>query len=413
MKKRRIALRILKRIEEAGYAAYLVGGCVRDRFLGKESTDYDICTSATPEKIQQLFQHTIPTGYQHGTVTVLEEGIPFEVTTFRKEAGYVDHRRPSQVTFVSDLKTDLSRRDFTMNAMAQDRHGRMIDPFDGRKDIQSRQIRCVGKPIDRFSEDALRIIRAARFAAQFCFSLDDEVAKAIEVRKDRVGYLAIERVVAELEKIWVSSTSSIGLEIFWKYDLWSHLPVFRYWNWKEVSEQEIKAFDWTQDRFVCWSFLLDLGQVDQQSVQRECRCLTLPKKVTKAIVDCFRLANQWEPSMTEKQLKQFLLHFGIQTTERAYQLVSFRCLQQPSPLFRQKLSELWETMPVRSISDLSIDGKDLLQHTQQKAGPWVHKTLQYLLVRVALGEIPNEQSILLREGGRFAEQVSTNDPYFR
>lgn len=103
MKKRRIALRILKRIEEAGYAAYLVGGCVRDRFLGKESTDYDICTSATPEKIQQLFQHTIPTGYQHGTVTVLEEGIPFEVTTFRKEAGYVDHRRPSQVTFVSEV----------------------------------------------------------------------------------------------------------------------------------------------------------------------------------------------------------------------------------------------------------------------------------------------------------------------
>ena len=141
-----------------------------------------------------------------------------------------------------------------------------VDPFDGRKDIQSRRFDVLESRLIVFRKMRCGLFVQQDLLHSFVFHWM-RGGESDEVRKDRVGYLAIERVVAELEKIWGSSTPSMGLEMFWKYDLWSHLPVFRYWNWKEVSEQGIKAFDWMRDRFVCWSFLLDLGQVDQKSVQ--------------------------------------------------------------------------------------------------------------------------------------------------
>ena len=404
-RKRRVALQILEKIEQAGYAAYLVGGCVRDLVLGIESKDYDICTNAEPHIIQQLFEYTIPTGLKHGTVTVVEQNIPYEVTTFRKEGNYVGYRRPSQVSYVSKLETDLSRRDFTMNAMAQDRHGKIYDPFGGRKDIQNRRIRCVGNPFERFSEDALRMIRAARFAAQFHFSIDYEVGKAIDAYKDRVEHLAVERVVAEMEKIWNSKTPSVGLKVFWQFDLWSHLPVFRHWLWKEVSEQEILAFDWLKDSIVCWSFLFHLGQIDRANAPRECRELTLSKVMTTNILDCIRLADQWKQSVAEEQLKHYLLEYGVPTTYRAYQFMSLRQLRRPSPSMEEVLQTLWRKMPARSISELAIGGNDLLHRISPKAGPWVGQTLQHLLVRVALGQIPNEEQILLKEASKFAEKI--------
>lgn len=402
-KKRRVSIQVLKRIEDAGYAAYLVGGCVRDQFLDIESKDYDICTNADPQTIQQLFKKTIPTGLKHGTVTVIEQGIPFEVTTFRKEAGYIGYRRPSQVTFVSSLETDLSRRDFTINAMAQDRHGRIYDPFGGQEDLQRKRIRCVGNPFDRFSEDALRIIRAARFAAQFHFSLDVEVGRAIEARKDLVSYLSIERVVAELEKIWTASSPSTGLKIFWNFDLWSHLPVFRHWPWKRVCEQEIHAFDLLQDRIVCWAYLLHLGQVERKLLETECRNLRLSKEDIGKVVDCSRLVDQWEQMMTEDRLKLYLLQFGLETTKRAHQLVRLQQLQHPSSDLETTLQHLWNKMPVKSLAELAVNGNDLLKCIQVKAGPWVRETLQHLLVCVALGELPNEKQVLLREGCQFAK----------
>lgn len=191
-------------LREAGFDAYPVGGCVRDLLIGRTPGDWDVTTSARPEQVQRLFSHTIPTGIRHGTVTVVEETVPIEVTTFRRESGYGDARHPDAVCFDTDLTGDLARRDFTINAMALDEHGDVIDPFDGQNDLLHRQIRAVGDPLVRFSEDALRILRGVRFAAQLGFSIEPETAHAMKVCAPMVDHVSAERIKTEVEKILLS-----------------------------------------------------------------------------------------------------------------------------------------------------------------------------------------------------------------
>ncbi|MCL2368773.1 MAG: CCA tRNA nucleotidyltransferase [Oscillospiraceae bacterium] len=194
----------LRTLEDAGHSAYIVGGSVRDLVMGRTPKDWDITTDATPEVVLGLFPRVIPTGLKHGTVTVLTEGGPVEVTTFRRDGVYTDHRRPDAVSYVSDLHEDLARRDFTVNAMAIDRHGTHIDPHRGREDIAKKRIRAVGDPGTRFREDALRMFRALRFSAQLGFTIDPETAAAIRANSHLAQNLSAERVRDELEKILLS-----------------------------------------------------------------------------------------------------------------------------------------------------------------------------------------------------------------
>lgn len=185
---------------QAGFEAYPVGGCVRDLLLGRTPQDWDICTSALPPQVQSLFPHTVPTGIDYGTVTVVLDGHGLEVTTFRCEGGYRDGRRPDAVSFVSSLTDDLSRRDFTVNAMALAPGGTVIDPFGGQADLEGRVIRCVGSPIQRFQEDRLRMFRAIRFAAQLDFTLDPELVHALKKLAPQPHHLPAERIRPEVEK---------------------------------------------------------------------------------------------------------------------------------------------------------------------------------------------------------------------
>lgn len=194
-------LEILHTLEAAGFAAYLVGGCVRDGLLGRIPNDWDICTAAPPEKMLRLFSDARATGLQHGTVTVLCGGLSAEVTTFRAEGAYTDHRHPDGVQFVSDVEADLARRDFTINAMARTAGGSLTDPFGGQVDLQAGIIRAVGVPKLRFQEDALRMLRAYRFAAQLGFCLESETHAAILRCAPLAETLAAERVRDELERI--------------------------------------------------------------------------------------------------------------------------------------------------------------------------------------------------------------------
>jgi len=196
--------RCQERLLQAGYAAYPVGGCVRDFLLGRVPGDYDITTSALPEQVLALFPDAIPTGLHHGTVTVPTPDGAVEVTTFRRDGDYADGRRPSTVAFGVELEEDLARRDFTINAMALARDGSVIDPFGGREDLARRHIRCVGDPAERFAEDALRMLRAIRFCAQLDFSLEEGTAQAIRAMADRTAFLSGERIYAEMEKLLCS-----------------------------------------------------------------------------------------------------------------------------------------------------------------------------------------------------------------
>lgn len=207
-----LALKCLKQLNDAGYRAYLVGGSVRDLLRGIIPHDYDLCTSALPQETQTVFaaDKTVLTGVQHGTVTVIKSGESFEITTFRRESGYSDSRHPDHVFFTSDLYQDLSRRDFTMNAIAYHPIEGLIDPFDGETAIRKKQISCVGNPLVRFDEDALRMLRAIRFEACLEFTIDAPTLAAISSKAFKISDVSRERIKEELTKILLSDNAFEG-----------------------------------------------------------------------------------------------------------------------------------------------------------------------------------------------------------
>lgn len=195
---------IINTLQRAGYEAYAVGGCVRDTILNREPDDWDITTSAKPMEIKRLFPVTIDTGIQHGTVTVLKNHVGYEVTTYRIDGEYADNRHPKEVIFTANLKEDLLRRDFTINAMAYNHEEGIIDEYGGLDDIRDGIIRCVGNPYDRFSEDALRIMRAVRFSAQLGYRIEEETSKAIIKLSPNLASISAERINTELTKLLLS-----------------------------------------------------------------------------------------------------------------------------------------------------------------------------------------------------------------
>ena len=194
---------ILHRLQSAGFSAYAVGGCVRDSLMGTVPKDWDICTSALPAQMKQVFreEHLVETGILHGTLTIILDHIPYEVTTYRLDGNYTDHRHPDSVRFVDQIDRDLSRRDFTINAMACDLSGNILDLFEGQADLEKRTVRCVGDPEKRFEEDALRILRALRFASGLDFQIDPDTASAIRRLYPTLDLVAPERIRAELVKM--------------------------------------------------------------------------------------------------------------------------------------------------------------------------------------------------------------------
>ncbi|MBR4555401.1 MAG: HD domain-containing protein [Ruminococcus sp.] len=241
-------IKAIEILEASGFEAYCVGGCVRDSLLGKEPDDWDICTSATPDEMKEVFadHRTVETGIKHGTLTVIVDRNPLEITTYRTEGEYSAHRRPLNVSFIRDLDGDLSRRDLTINAMCCDKNGAVTDMFGGTEDISHKIIRCVGDPFKRFDEDALRIMRALRFASVLGFSIDEQTSQAIFEKRYLLEYVSGERIFSELKKllcgrnavsvlieykdvfaaIMPEITPCFGLEQHNKhhcYDVWTHI----------------------------------------------------------------------------------------------------------------------------------------------------------------------------------------------
>lgn len=198
------AEKILRVLENQGFEAFIVGGCVRDSILGRRPDDWDITTSARPEQVKALFRRTVDTGLKHGTVTVLMDKESYEVTTYRIDGEYEDGRHPKEVAFTASLEEDLKRRDFTINAMAYHPDRGLVDLFRGMDDIRAEIIRCVGNPLERFGEDALRILRAVRFSAQLGFSIEEETKKGIEELVPNLKLVSAERIQTELVKLLVS-----------------------------------------------------------------------------------------------------------------------------------------------------------------------------------------------------------------
>lgn len=206
--------RIIHRLQKEGYDAYAVGGCVRDTLLGREPKDWDITTSARPEAVKSLFSHTIDTGIQHGTVTVMLDHVGYEVTTYRIDGEYEDSRHPKEVIFTGNLVEDLKRRDFTINAMAYNDESGLVDVFEGEQDLEKGVIRCVGNAHDRFGEDALRMLRAVRFAAQLGFSIEEQTKAAVADLAPTLAKVSAERIQMELVKLLTSANPQEMREVY-------------------------------------------------------------------------------------------------------------------------------------------------------------------------------------------------------
>jgi len=402
-----LAWQIVDQLEAVGHAAYLVGGFVRDQLLGRKINDIDIATSALPEQVMALFKRAEPTGLQHGTITVIEEGIPFEVTTFRCESDYIDGRRPEKVHFIEDLAEDLSRRDFTMNAMALGRQLELIDPYGGRDDLRLGRIRCVGQAERRFSEDALRMLRCIRFAAEYGLTVERESWLALLGHAASIAQIAMERVRSELERIVEGSGPLRGLRLLAESKLTDAFkaPFFVDVNRLFATDKSelLTALETIDKPQLRWPFLYLVADVRAEQAARWMRSWTFPTwKIQESIqIVSLHEAIAVDSSMEalEHRWKIAVLQFGPSAAERWFELIAKmnRMTQLQNKTVEVLLihGQSWlSNMPITSMNQLAVSGKELMEEGFP-SGPKMGKLLRRLLEAVALGDVTNERSTLM------------------
>ena len=425
------AAELLDTLHRAGYAAYVVGGCVRDSLLGLTPHDWDLCTSALPQQGMELFgeEKCIPTGLQHGTVTVKQGGGLYEITTFRTEGTYTDGRHPDEVHFVPDVQEDLARRDFTINAMAYNAKEGLVDPFGGQADLQSGILRAVGVPHQRFTEDALRILRLYRFAARFGFSIDPPTAQAAQELCAHLDCVSVERIEEELAKLLSAPAPAAYLD---EKILGVVLP--------ELSPEALAAAKPVVDACPAGeqalpvrlaALLLSLGEDGTRRTLRRLRCsnacieetAVLVREVVPGVPGAFSSdTNRAIPSpallpaatgshpsgrSSEKlparppvslniYTRKLLGQYGLKMVQRLAALGT--ALQPEHAADFAALSELAERLDAAGVccrvSQLAVNGRDLMA-AGVPAGPGIRKVLEALLDGVIREEYPNERQALL------------------
>lgn len=387
------AAELLDTLHRAGYAAYVVGGCVRDSLLGLTPHDWDLCTSALPQQVMELFgaQRCIPTGLQHGTVTVKQGGGLYEITTFRTEGTYTDGRHPDEVHFVPDVREDLARRDFTINAMAYNEKEGLVDPFGGQADLQSGIVRAVGVPRQRFTEDALRILRLYRFAARFGFAIDPPTAQAAQELCAHLDCVSVERIEEELAKLLSAPAPAAYLD---EKILGVVLP--------ELSPEALAAAKPVVDACPAGeralpvrlaALLLSLGEDGIRRTLRRLRCSNACIEETAVLV---REAVPGVPVSLNIYARRLLGKYNLCTVQRIAALGT--ALQPERAADFAALSELAEQLDADGVccrvSQLAVNGRDLMA-AGVPAGPGIRKVLEALLDGVIREEYPNERQALL------------------
>ena len=387
------AAELLDTLHRAGYAAYVVGGCVRDSLLGLTPHDWDLCTSALPQQVMELFgaQRCIPTGLQHGTVTVKQSGALYEITTFRTEGTYTDGRHPDEVHFVPDVREDLARRDLTINAMAYNEKEGLVDPFGGQADLQSGIVRAVGVPRQRFTEDALRILRLYRFAARFGFAIDPPTAQAAQELCAHLDCVSVERIEEELAKLLSAPAPAAYLN---EKILGVVLP--------ELSPEALAAAKPVVDACPAGAenlpirlaaLLLSLGEDGIRRTLKRLRCSNALIEEAAVLV---REVVSGVPVSLNIYARRLLGKYNLCTVQRLAALGT--ALQPEHAADFAALSELAERLDADGVccrvSQLAVNGRDLMA-AGVPAGPGIRKVLEALLDGVIREEYPNERQALL------------------
>lgn len=400
------AAELLARLHSAGYAAYAVGGCVRDSLLGLCPHDWDLCTSALPEQVMELFgeQNCIPTGLQHGTVTVKQGGGLYEITTFRTESRYTDGRHPDAVRFVPDVKEDLARRDFTINAMAYAPAEGVIDPFGGQQDLQQGLVRAVGEPAQRFEEDALRILRLYRFAARFGFAIDPATAAAADALSERLCCVSVERIEEELAKLLCAPKPGAYLAPQMMQVI---LPELTAPALKTARSLLDECPAGTQGLSVRWAVLLaSLDEAGARAVLKRLRCSNACIDQTAQLVREKDLCPAQEPAAMRLQAKRLLGTLGLETLEQLLTVCKALRPEEASGFtaLRTQAQILEQEQVCCRIAQLAVNGRDLMA-MGIPAGRGLRIVLETLLGEVMQETLPNDRTALLKR----AEEITPSD----
>lgn len=426
---------IIKKLNINGYEAYLVGGCVRDYLLNKTPNDFDIATSALPYEVEDVFVHTIPTGKAYGTISVKAGSEYYEVTTYRLESEYTDSRRPETIRFSTDLKEDLMRRDFTINALAMDLSGNIIDYYGGRDDLEDKLIRCVGDPINRFNEDSLRKLRAIRFAAQNAFEIEKSTLKSI-VENPSLKGVSAERIQMEFSKIILSESPSVGIKLllnsnllkeflpellacvgfkqnnkYHVYDVFNHL-CSAIDNIEAKLELRLSALlhdigkpeSYSEDENAIGHFI---GH-EKKSVEMTSMIISrlrYPSKIRKKVVHLIKF-HMTRPILTDKAIRKYLSKLATENVDdlmalyKADSLASNPDYHEESLKYLDELKEIVdkiinEKQPL-SRKDLMINGRDLLERYDYISGSEIGKILNHLLSLVIANPDINTRDELLK-----------------
>ena len=395
------AAALLTRLHAAGYAAYAVGGCVRDSLLGQTPHDWDLCTSATPEQVLESFgeAHCIPTGLQHGTVTVKHGGALYEITTFRTEGAYSDGRHPDHVAFVPDVKEDLARRDFTINAMAYNAEEGLIDPFGGQNDLAAGIVRAVGEPQRRFEEDALRILRLYRFAARFGFAIDPATGQAARALCRHLDCVSEERIAEELSRLLAAPAPGAYLEAEVLAVIFPELDAAELPESRRILDALEPGMEHVPVRLA--ALLCPLGEAGARAALKRLKC---SNALTGTVATLVREAAAEMPGAAlTLTARRFLSRYDLATVTDLTALCSARHPEQAEAFaaLQQEAARLVETNACCRINQLAVNGRDLMD-AGIRPGPGLRRVLDALLEQVLTGQLPNEKAALLAAAAQVA-----------
>ena len=376
------AVPVLERINQAGFEVYFVGGCVRDTLLQRPLHDVDLATSAYPQEIKQIFPQTIDTGIEHGTVTVIYQKKAYEITTFRTESGYQDYRRPDKVEFVRSLKEDLKRRDFTINALAMNSQGEIIDLFAGIADLQQRQIRAVGVAADRFHEDALRMLRAVRFQAQLNFTIEKQTLAGIQTNAALLSHIATERIREEFIKLMEGCNRQAGLTSLYQTQLYRFCPGLATYDFPKILQF---AAGQITDEATVWSFLAYLGQLKRAQVRPFLRQWKVANNNIKLAQAAIELLNNYQGSNWQLYIA------GQAATAIAAQVLRLTCQQE----LAEQLIEQYQDLPLKSPHQLAINGQQIMQVLNLSPGPQIGQYLKQIQQAIVAGKLVNDYQTIV------------------
>lgn len=395
------ALPVIDKLNQAGYEAYFVGGSVRDCILNLPIHDVDIATSAFPAEIKEVFEKTIDVGIEHGTVLVLHQDESYEITTFRTESTYQDYRRPDHVDFVRSLEEDLKRRDFTINALALNAEGHIIDLFNGLEDLQNKKLKAVGIAAERFQEDALRMMRGLRFVSQLGFDLEEKTQASITTHAPLLSKISVERICIEFEKLLLGQNVQHAFQLFITTGCFKYCTQLADKQQLLLKMSEILHFP-IHDLSVAWCLLIDQ--------------LSIATKYQKVFLKEWKLSNQ---RIHEVMLLQEVLEIVKQRPLDVldYYQLNETCLTQLfyiAPFYNLSLSQesllhQYRSLVIHSLKDLAINGNDLMRVLNRHGGVWLKETLAQCERAVLLKEVANERMVLLKYARNFVNSCNKYD----